>query len=182
MPASLCTLVTGFREFGGFAANPSALLAASCGRPFELLEVSYHAVDEFLDRLARLTHSFDQLLMLGLRARGTTMDVETVARNWVGEVPDVRGAVRGPAPIEVGAPDTMPSTLFEGAPSLAPLSPSDDAGCYLCNYLYYRALRLLPAKRVGFVHVPPTAVMPLDAQRHALALLLDAIETSDATA
>ena len=182
MRAPLRTFVTGFHGFGGFAVNPSGLLAESCGRPFELLEVSYHAVDEFLDRLARSSESFDQLLMLGLRARGTTIDVEIVARNWVGEVPDVRGAARGPAPIEVGAPDTMKSTLFDGAPSAAPLSPSDDAGCYLCNYIYYRALRLLPAKRVGFVHVPPTTVTPLDAQRLALARLLDASETSAASA
>jgi pyrrolidone-carboxylate peptidase len=182
MRAPLRTFVTGFHGFGGFAVNPSALLAESCGRPFELLEVSYHTVDEFLHRLARSSDSFDQILMLGLRARGTTMDVENVARNWVEEAPDVRRAVRGPAPIEVGAPDTMQSTLFDGAASVAPLSPGDDAGCYLCNYIYYRALRLLPAKRVGFVHVPPTTVMPLDAQRHSLARLLDAIETSAASA
>jgi pyrrolidone-carboxylate peptidase len=53
---------------------------------------------------------------------------------------------------------------------------SDNAGCYLCNYVYYRALRRFPAKRVGFVHVPPLDVMPLDAQRERLAHLLSALE------
>src|SRR4051812_6908477 len=112
MPARFRTFVTGFREFGGFAVNPSALLAESCGRPFELLEVSYAAVDEFLDRLATRAGAFDRLLMLGLRGRGTGMEVELFARNHVGEVPDVRGIVRGPAPIEPGGADALSSTMF----------------------------------------------------------------------
>ena len=53
---------------------------------------------------------------------------------------------------------------------------SDNAGCYLCNYVYYRALRRFPTKRVGFVHVPPLEVLPLDVQREWLARLLKALE------
>jgi pyroglutamyl-peptidase len=175
------TFVTGFREFGGFAVNPSAPLAESCGRPFEVLEVSYAAADDFLDRLADAS-AFDQLLMLGLRGRGTRIEVERFARNWIGDLPDVRGSVRGPAPIYHDAPDALPSTLFTSESAVASLNPSEDAGFYLCNYIYYRALRLRPDIRIGFVHVPPTEVMPLDAQRRDLTRLLVAIETPIAPA
>jgi pyroglutamyl-peptidase len=172
------TLVTGFLAFEGFPENPSALLAQSSGLPFELLEVSFAGVDDFLDRVQRSTERFDRLLMLGVRGRGTTIDLERVARNHVGAAPDVRGVVRGPAPIEPAAPDTLTTTLFD-ATQIGAMSSSTDAGCYLCNYIYYRALRRLPGKRVGFVHVPPLDAIPLDAQRWELARLIDAIERAD---
>lgn len=171
------TLVIGFLAFGRFRVNPSALLAQSCGRPFELLEVSYAAVDGFLDRVAVAHGTFDRLLMLGLRGRGTTVELERLARNHVGAEPDVRGVTRGPAPIEPGAPDVLPTTLVCATPEMPP-SFSDDAGCYLCNYIYYGALRRLPGKRVGFVHVPPEDVMPLDEQRRVLFRLIASVESS----
>ena len=179
------TLVTGFLPFGGFSVNPSMLLAQSCGRAFELLEVSYEAVDEWLDRIERAGAPFDQLLMLGLRGDGTTFYLEQVARNEIGASPDVRGVVRGPSPIEPNDPPLLAGTLFTGAVGSVRLSTehraaevasSDNAGCYLCNYLYYRALLRFPGKRVGFVHVPPLEVVPLDAQRERLGRLLNALE------
>jgi pyroglutamyl-peptidase len=185
------TLVTGFLPFGGYGVNPSALLAESCSRPFELLEVAYEAVDAWLDQVES---SFDQLVMLGLRGDGTTFYLEQVARNEIGVTPDVRSVVRGMGPIEADGPAVLVGTLFSDAAGSFPLSPvlggegekadaappsfarSDDAGCYLCNYVYYRALRRFPDKRVGFVHVPPLEVVPLVAQRERLARLLDALE------
>src|SRR4051794_28815915 len=83
------TFVTGFTAFGGSASTPSAVLAESCGRPFELLKVSYAAVDEFLTRLASRANTFDRLLMLGLRGGGTAIEIERLARNHVGVEPDV---------------------------------------------------------------------------------------------
>ena len=171
-------LVTGFLPFGDHAVNPSALLAESCGRPFEIVEVSFVAVDAFLDRL-RSTPAPDVLLMLGLRGGGTTLDLEMVARNHVGPSPDMRGEIRGPGPIDPAGPGLLTTTLFAALPPVATelFSPSDDAGCYLCNYIYYRALRLLPPPtRVGFVHVPPPEAMPLDEQRRRLLHFLAATE------
>lgn len=169
------TLVTGFLGFGGLDVNPSALLAASLGRPFEVLEVSFAAVDDFLDRVSSGVGSFDELLMLGLRRRGTRIELERFARNHIGPEADVHGVVRGPAAIEPGAAQTLPATLFDAETFPQSFPASDDAGCYLCNYIYYGALRRLPAKRVGFVHVPPSDVLPLDAQRRLLLDLIDAV-------
>ncbi len=170
------TFVTGFLPFGGFSVNPSALLAQNCGRPFELLEVSYDAVDQWLDRVERAGAPFDRLLMLGLRGGGTTFYLEQVARNEIGVTPDVRGVVRGPGFIDPGGPPTLPGTLLADTILSASHFVSDNAGCYLCNYVYYRALRCFLAKRVGFVHVPPLEVVPLESQREQLSRLLDALE------
>jgi pyroglutamyl-peptidase len=164
------TLVTGFLAFAGMRENPSALLAQSLGRRFQLLEVSYRAVDAWIDGI---TDQFDILLMLGVRQRGSRIDLERRARNKIGTMPDVDGEIRGPGPIDPAGPPEMVTTLFNEGVS-KPLS--DDAGCYLCNYVYYRALRSLPAKRVGFVHVPPTDVMSLMEQRRALETLLQTLE------
>ena len=173
------TLVTGFLAFDGFDVNPSALLARSCGRPHELIEVAFEAADEFLDRIVTAAGVYDRVLMLGVRGGGTRLEAERVARNFVGAAPDVRGHIRGPAPIEPGGPDVLRGTLF--SPSTE-LPGSDDAGCYLCNYLYYRALRRLAGTYVGFVHVPPLDVVPFDEQRRQLARLLQAVETGGALA
>jgi pyrrolidone-carboxylate peptidase len=172
------TLVTGFLPFAGFRVNPSALLAQSCGRPFELIEVSFDAVDEWLDRIDATGASFERLVMLGLRGDGTSFYLERVARNEIGTTPDMRGIVRGPAAIEPGGPATVNSTLFNGpVTAITSLASSDDAGCYLCNYIYYRALRHFPGRRVGFVHVPPLETFPLDTQQHHLARLLELLES-----
>jgi hypothetical protein len=201
------------------------VLAQSCGRAFELLEVTYEVVDVWFDRVERAGAPFDQLLMLGLRGDGTTFYLEQFARNEIGITRDVRGVVRGPRPIEADGPPLLAGTLFTGPAGPFPLSPvhggegrgegpipeysqrsfrqkpltpalspeyrgegverlvgastyacSDNAGCYLCNYVYYRALRRFPGKRVGFVHVPPLEVVPLDAQRERLMRLLNALE------
>jgi pyrrolidone-carboxylate peptidase len=104
------------------------------------------------------------------------LQIERIARNLNGDSPDVHGEVRS-GTIDPDGPPTLAATLFDGF-AASPESFSDDAGCYLCNYLFYRALRRLRPRgvRVGFVHVPPLAVMPLEAQQRDLARLIDALD------
>ena len=168
-------LVTGFLPFGGFDVNPSALLSASCGRRHELIEVAFDAVDTFVDRIVS-ADGFDTLLMFGMRSRGATgFELERRALNVISPRPDTRHHVRGPAPIDPDGPPELASTLFT-SPQLPVGRFSDDAGRYLCNYAYYRALRALPNKRIGFVHVPPIDVMPIEEQRDALKQLIHHVE------
>ena len=177
--ASIRTLVSGFLAFEGFPVNPSALLAANCGRRFELIEVAYESVDEFVGALD--TTSFDRLLMLGVAGRSSCMRVERIARNVVGARSDVRGAARAPGPIEPNAPAQLSGTLWT-SPAWSTESgdwrPSDDAGEYLCNYIYWRALRQFTKKAIGFLHVPPTEQMDLARQQRALGQILDRLESA----
>lgn len=169
------TLVTGFLAFEGFEVNPSALLARSSGRPHELIEVAFDTVEGFLDRFVTASPAYDRVLMLGVRGGGTRIEVERVARNHVGASPDVRGQVLGPGPIESDGPDALHGSLF---PDGLQWPASHDAGCYLCNYIYYRALRRLPPTvKVGFAHVPPINAVPLHEQQRDLSRLLELIES-----
>lgn len=168
------TLVTGFGPFGSFATNPSSLLAAECGRPFQILEVNYAAVDRFLSELP--AESFDLLVMLGVAGQSQRMRFELTARNCVGATPDVRGVILGPGPIDPAAPPQ-----FSLSPSQAMLAnehweSSFDAGEYLCNYIYFRANQRFPAKRLHFIHVPPFEAIPPDIQLAELGRMLASLE------
>jgi pyroglutamyl-peptidase len=173
------TLVTGFLAFEGFDVNPSALLAERCGRRFELIEVSYAAVDAFLDRLD--PDSFDRWLMLGVAGRSSRMRIENLGRNVIGARSDVRGLASS-GEIEPGAPAQLAGTIWR-SPTFASETntrrPSDDAGDYLCNYIYYRGLRKCDGagKRIGFMHVPPLERMPIETQLAELADILRVVES-----
>lgn len=170
--------MTGFGPFGTVTDNPSGHLAEGCGRPHEVLEVSYEAADRFVRELD--PDRFDVLLMLGVAARRKKITPELYARNWRGEVPDVHG-VTMPGPIEEGEPLLIESTLW--TPHLMAdlivalnVETSMDAGNYLCNYLSYRALRRFTTKKVGFLHVPPFQEIPEERQAEVLAKILERIE------
>lgn len=57
---------------------------------------------------------------------------------------------------------------------------SNDAGLFVCNYVYYHSLRL--AERRGsrslFVHVPPFSRIDEETQMNFVATLLEAIASS----
>lgn len=173
------TFVTGFGPFGATADNPSAWLAERSGRPHRVLEVSFAAVERFLDDLN--PDSFDRLVMLGLAGgeRDPRLRLETRARNQIGGAPDVTGVVAGPGPIAPFMPPQLGASLFTGnlATETDRWRISVDAGDYLCNFALFRALRTFPKRRVGFVHVPPPDVWPLEEQRLALAEFLEEVES-----
>jgi pyrrolidone-carboxylate peptidase len=165
----MSVLVTGFGAFLGFSENPSGVLAEDLGG--QVLEVSFAAVDEFMDGLG----AFDAWLQIGLAAKARTMLYETVGRNFVSSVPDVRGMVAGPGVIDPMGPPALAATLWHGrSVECEDVLPSTDAGGYMCNYLLYRALRRWPERRIGFLHVPQCAAMPLERQRE---LVLQTWET-----
>jgi pyrrolidone-carboxylate peptidase len=166
------TLLTGFLSFGAFDVNPSALLAQSCGQRRVLLEVTFDAVDRFFDELP--ADSFDRLLMLGVCGHASLMQLECAARNYVGEAPDVRGVVRGPGAIDPAGPELREGTLWNRSSAPPPDSIlHHDAGSYLCNYAYYLALARFPGTHIGFLHVPPVHVMPIERQQQLLARLIE---------
>lgn len=168
------TLVTGFGPFGSFAANPSSQLAAECGRPFQILEVSYSAVDQFLSELP--TESFDLLVMLGVAGQSQRMRFETVARNWVGSTPDVRGVTLEPGPIDPDAPSQFSLSPSLTIPAGKHWETSFDAGDYLCNYGFFQAKQRFPTKHIHFIHLPPSEALSPDIQAVELNKILEWLE------
>ncbi len=166
-------LITGFSPFPGAPANPTAALATRLARAGQrrgidciahVFATTSAAVDRELPRLIA-THRPDAILMLGLAARRRHVSIELIARNRMSVwFPDAGGVVPPRAAIAAGAPAARRgraefSRLLAAARATRVRTlPSRDAGNYLCNYVYWRALEAAgsPAgsRRAVFVHVP----------------------------
>jgi pyroglutamyl-peptidase len=167
-------LITGFGPFPGAPFNPSADLAtalarrrrpafAGIERAVHIFATTYASVDRNLPRL--LTDQKPGIvLMFGLAGRRRRPCVETRARNAVSLLfPDASGhrpkhgviALGGPTARQGNAP--FASLVGTTRTNAAPAKLSRDAGRYLCNYIYWRALERTKGKRplVQFVHIPP---------------------------
>jgi pyroglutamyl-peptidase len=165
-------LITGFGRFPGAPFNPSGPLARAVGtrqrpafgdikRVVHIFETSYAAVDRELPKLLT-QHKPDIVLMFGLAGRTPHVRIETRARNAMSTLfPDVTGFrpdEREIAPGKATQQGSAPFTLLLAASRRARLRSklSRDAGRYLCNYTYWRALE---ASRSGtplaqFIHIP----------------------------
>lgn len=170
-------LITGFGRFPGAPYNPSAPLAravakrprpalADVRRVLHIFETSYAAVDrDLLKLLAR--HKPDIVLMFGLAGRTNFVRIETRARNARSVLfPDVTGFQPAEREIAPGRPPLRGTAPFvhllaASRGARTPTRLSRDAGRYLCNYVYWRALE---ASRSGtlaqFIHIPPLARTP----------------------
>jgi pyroglutamyl-peptidase len=168
-------LVTGFSSFPSVPANPTeAMVAALAPRAneldafgavrFETLPVEYRALPGRLERLAR-EFAPEIALHWGVSVQATAFAVETLARNTVcTRKPDNAGHVPVEPFVQAGGGALGSTVPAEGivraleARSL-PAALSDDAGDYLCNFLFYlsrggHAPPFAPAQS-GFIHVPP---------------------------
>lgn len=168
-------LITGFGPFPGAPFNPSGPLAqalarrrrpalAEARRIAHVFPTSYAAVDrELPELLAR--HRPDIVLMLGLAARTPFVRIESRARNArsvlfadaEGRLPAARAIVPGgPSSLRPDLPGAR--LLVAARPARVDTRLSRDAGRYLCNYAYWRALEAAAAEparpRVQFVHIP----------------------------
>jgi pyroglutamyl-peptidase len=168
-------LITGFGRFPGAPFNPSGPLALAVAkrkrpafdgvhRALHIFETSYAGVDRDLPELIA-KHRPDIVLMFGLAARTPFVRIETRACNARSIVfPDVSGYRPDERAIRLGKPALTGRAPFRhllGAARAARVRAqlSRDAGRYLCNYVYWRALE---ASRSGtplaqFIHIPPTA-------------------------
>jgi pyroglutamyl-peptidase len=173
VPLTLTVLVTGFGPFPGARLNPTGPLVTKLTRRRRpalanvrlighVFRTSYAAVDaELPELIAR--HRPDALLMFGLAARTPYVRIETRARNRRSLLfADAAGQLPAAATIRAGAAGTLPGRapfaplLSAARAARVPVQLSGDAGRYLCNYVYRRALELapMPPRMVVFVHVP----------------------------
>lgn len=164
---TLTLLLTGFGPFPGAPRNPTATLvkqlAARRRRGVRgiahVFATRYDAVDRELPELIA-RHRPDVLVMFGLAGRRTKLCIEVRARNRVSRwFPDAARFVPLRPDITPGAPlhraGRAPFSRLVAAAraSGAQAELSDDAGAYVCNYVYWRGLEQGPAITV-FVHVP----------------------------
>jgi pyroglutamyl-peptidase len=169
-------LLVGFGPFPGAPFNPSAILVEALARRRRpafagiqllphALKTTYAAVDLQLPGLFALNP--DIVLMFGLAGRRRHLCIETRARNAASVLfPDASGyrPLRGViAPgEEVALRGAAPFSSLLGAvrPRGFPARLSRDAGRYLCNYAYWRALEHAHGPLVQFVHIPPVRFAP----------------------
>jgi pyroglutamyl-peptidase len=166
-------LVTGFGRFPGAPVNPTAALATRVARAgrrrgvdciAHVFATTYAAVDRELPALIA-AHRPDAIVMFGLAARRPHVSIEVFARNRMSTwFPDAGGGVSPRGTIAAGSPAAtrgrveFSRLLAAARATRVKTLLSRDAGNYLCNYVYWRALEAaaLPKGpwRVVFIHVP----------------------------
>lgn len=178
-------LLIGFGAFPGARFNPSAALVkalarrrrpafAQLDRAVHVFATVYAAVDRDMPKL--FTAKPDIVLIFGLAGRRRALCIETRARNAVSPLfPDASGYRPQRAEISPGGPPALRGTApfaallgaLRGLPTPARLSR--DAGRYLCNYAYWRALARVDDGRplIQLVHIPPIRLAPRPRRRHA---------------
>lgn len=168
-------LITGFGRFPGAAVNPSGLVAmrlarqrrpalAETRRIAHVFATCYAAIDRELPVLLARERP-DVVILFGLAARAKQLRIEEWARNRLSAFPDAerrRPAGRIIAPHLPPRRTSAPVAHLVAAARAAGVAaaPSRNAGAYLCNYAYWRALEA--AARPGgpvvvFVHLPAVA-------------------------
>ncbi len=200
-------LITGFGPFPGMQRNQSGTIATrlatlrrpalqNVSRAVHLFPTSYAAVDRDLPKLLA-KHRPKILIMFGVAGRTRFMRVETIARNRQSVLhPDAAGFT----PISPATVKNAPAQLRGRAPFVrlqhaartagADARLSRDAGGYICNYVYWRALEAVDKNHtsghapdtVVFIHVPksrsrkrrktPSRVPTLDRLVRAAAAIL----------
>jgi pyroglutamyl-peptidase len=165
-------LITGFGPFPRAPFNPSALVAkalarrrrpalAGLVREAHVFATEYACIDRELPRL--FAQRPDIVLMFGLAGRARELRIETRARNAMSPLLPDAGRCRpqhgtiefcGPSARRGPAPFTRLAAAVRGR--AVRVRVSRDAGTYLCNYTYWRALAAAPGRRplVLFVHIP----------------------------
>jgi len=154
-------LVTGFEPFDKYRYNPSERIARflheALNYPYVILPVSYGSA---LEKLREEFHKHNPraIVSFGLAAGRPFVSIERFALNRQGPKKDNEGkTVYGK--IDPEGPDAL-MTKFpvngiveELKRRGIPAYESFHAGTYLCNAVYYEALRLTNGRAL-FVHVP----------------------------
>jgi pyroglutamyl-peptidase len=181
----MTTLVTGFAPFGGMQTNPSRIAGSWLADNRD--ECVYVPVPtSYSGSVAALveavtTRSPDALLLLGFAAGANGLRVERCARNATIDAADNDGC-RRPGPITEGGPGRIDTTI-DVAAILDVLARNDirhiaseDAGGYVCNWLYWHALTEHGRLPTLFVHLPePGSEAEWENLRAGLLLVAEAI-------
>lgn len=194
-------LLTGFEPFGELKVNPSQAILERITDGHTLCDVyEINTVilpvrfDSAGARIKKTIQEFkpDVILSLGLSEGSNSITLEKKAMNLKQDV-DVRNTknINGPKLILLGRPISYKSTLpleriYRSLKDRnIPVTMSDDAGKYICNYVFYLAcheIKLLKnGGKAGFVHVPLISEQTLESTSDVpslpLNLMVNAIES-----
>ena len=154
-------LFTGFKPFLDNVENPSEALVKSLienGYKGQVFEVAYSVIDEYFSSVDQKT--FDFIISFGLASRRKEISIEQYAFNRVSvKTEDSLGFLPSrPYIAEKGAyRETSVIDAWKLADKLKEAGidsyVSEDAGSYLCNYIYYTSLRATGGRAL-FIHLP----------------------------
>ncbi len=171
---SLTVLITGFGPFPGAPFNPTAELAqrlaarrrpgfADIKRVAHVFQTTYAAVERELPAVLKRARP-DVVLLFGVATRTNYLRIETRARNARSPLsPDAAGDRPTSGIIAAGEPSVRAASAPQRVLLAAvraqrlPVRLSHSAGRYLCNFVYWRALKATDGSDpplVQFVHVP----------------------------
>jgi pyroglutamyl-peptidase len=186
-------LVTGFGAFPGAPVNPTEALMAAlearkgefadrCDLATALFDVDYRTLPVRLDELAQPSCP-DIAIHFGLSAQAAAFQLERVAKNEIrpnsadnaGFIPE-RATI---CDLDDSFGSTLPLEAIHAALTAKdlPVTYSDDAGGYLCNFLFYHARSGLCSAfapdMAGFIHVPLLSALPADRLLAGAATIID---------
>lgn len=165
-------LICGFGVFPGVPVNPATLVVerleqqawspSDAQAHYRLLPTTWSGAFPTLAEAVRQTGATG-VLLLGVANDARSFRVETLGRNQAClDRLDAAGARSPSATIAAGGPLVAPASGFPDQIAEAIVGAglsavtSGDAGDYLCNHTFYRALTELdPPVAVAFVHLPP---------------------------
>jgi pyroglutamyl-peptidase len=175
LPPRIRVAVAGFGPFPGVPKNPSGEIvralakmqrfrAAGIGLDTAIFETAYGAAESALEKL--IARKPDAIVLFGVAGGARHVRVETIARNRASVLhpdharftPRTRKlSAEGNPLLKVRGPAMHMRAAIRASGTKAELSIN--AGSYLCNAVFYRALAatvaLQPAPLTFFIHVPP---------------------------
>jgi pyroglutamyl-peptidase len=186
-------VITGFNAFGGLTGNPSATLVGSLAErcphySTAVIPTSYsqgwnEISEKVSDPLTRILVMFgfaNNAVGLRLEKYGRNKNNQTVPDND-GQLPPVYTDPSMPAKLETSVPvDLLAKRLTRMNHTV---SVSADAGDYVCNYMYFRALSEI--RKIGrdmpilFVHLgDPSNIREFEEKTAAAIALIECLDGS----
>ena len=164
-------LITAFGQFPGVEINPSELLLKQiekCKLPDTELTVCLLPVDyDYCESwISKVDKDYDLVIHIGVATKSEKNRVEIQAKNNSGKSVDIHGVARK-GKINQNAVSHISSLLtfeFLSQNQSLPLELSEDAGNYLCNFLYFSSLYKFRHKKVIFYHIVPETIVSIDQQ------------------
>ena len=146
------TVITYFEPFGDRKTNASKEVVLALNNPFDKisLPVSWKRSLPIINEIIKNDPRY--LFMVGEAGNYSSVTVELVARNICNGV-DVDGIKKDKERILRATPKTI-NTNFDVRD--IPFTNSNNAGRFLCNYVYYISLLTSEVTKVIFIHVPYT--------------------------